>query len=203
MNDGGSALITPSFRGDFDRCALLVESVARHVPEHVAHYLVVDRRDVPMFRPLAVGRTQLVVVEDVIPWWIMRVPTVRSFWLSLRSRPLKNWILQQIVKLSAPRYAKEETLFFVDSDVFFVDRFEPSAMMRQGKAPLFMEDGQRRLVRSENPWSVMNDRWHAAAAKLLGIAGDEKVDTNFIGNIICWRRTVASGLLRHIEQITG
>jgi hypothetical protein len=202
VNNSGHAIITPSFRGDFDRCALLVESAARHVPESVAHYLVVDRRDVPMFRPLAVGRTRLVVVEDVIPWWIMRIPAVRRFWLSLRSRPLKNWILQQIVKLSAPRYAAEETLFFVDSDVFFVDRFEPSALLRHGKAPLFVEHGQRR-VPSDNPWSAMNDRWHEAAVKLLGIDGEPKYDTNFIGNIICWRRSVAIGLLRHIEQITG
>ena len=202
MKDAGSALITPSFRGDFDRCALLVESASRHVPASVAHYLVVDRRDVPMFRPLAVGRTRLVVVEDVVPWWIMRIPAVRRFWLSLRSRPLKNWILQQIVKLSAPRYAAEETLFFVDSDLFFVDRFEPSALFREGKAPLFVEHGQRQ-VPSDNPWSALNDRWHEAAVKLLGIDRETKYDTNFIGNIICWRRSVASGLQRHIEQITG
>src|ERR1019366_6084207 len=107
--DARAAIVTPSFRGDLDRWRLLVDSVARHVPASVPHYLVVDRRDVPMFRAMESGRTRLLVVEEVIPWWIMRVPGVRRFWWSWRSRPIKNWILQQIVKLSVPSVVPEAT----------------------------------------------------------------------------------------------
>jgi hypothetical protein len=192
MND--FALITPSFRGDFERCALLVESASRHVPECVPHYLVVDRRDVAMFRSLEGGNTRLLVVEDVIPWWIVRIPTVRRFWWSWRSWPIRNWILQQIVKLSVPRVVSEQTLFYVDSDVFFVDRFDPRSLLRDGKAPLFHETIPRGLI----PY---NDRWHAVASELLGVPAEASYDTNFIGNIICWRRSTALALTAHVARV--
>src|ERR1700722_6338854 len=73
------ALITPSFRLDFERCALLTESVERFVPPHVTHYLIVDRRDVPQFRALEGKRTRLLVVEDIVPYWIVRIPKIRRF----------------------------------------------------------------------------------------------------------------------------
>lgn len=194
--DPDAAIVTPSFRGDFERAVLLVESIERHVPKAVRHYLVVDRRDVPMFRPLENGRTRLLVVEDVIPWWIMRIPRVRRFWWSWRSRPIKNWILQQIVKLSVPRVVHESTLFYVDSDVFFVDRFDPAALVKDGKMPLFCETGQAGLV-------AHNDPWHQVGAKLLGLPVERTYDTNFIGNIICWRRRTALALTDHVSRVSG
>jgi hypothetical protein len=188
------ALITPSYRGDFDRCALLVESVVRHVPSSVPHYLVVDRRDVPMFRSLEGRNTHLLVVEDILPWWIMRVPGVRGVWWSWRSRPIRNWMLQQIVKLSVPRVVSEPTLFYVDSDVFFVDAFDPQTLIRDGKAPLLHETGQRGLIPD-------NDEWHALASKMLGLPIETSYDTNFIGNIVCWRRQTAIALTEHIGRV--
>jgi len=42
-------MVTPSYWRDIDRCALLLESAARYVPRDVRHYVVVARRDVPLF----------------------------------------------------------------------------------------------------------------------------------------------------------
>ena len=95
------ALVTPSFRLDFERCRLLTESVQQWVAPHMRHYIIVDRRDAKMFSPLVSNRTSLIVVEDIVPRWVFRVPGMQRFWLSLRTRPLKNWILQQIVKISS------------------------------------------------------------------------------------------------------
>ncbi|HEX8790764.1 MAG TPA: DUF6492 family protein [Polyangiaceae bacterium] len=194
MTPADAALITPSFRGDLERCRLLVDSVGRHVPASVPHYLVVDRRDVPLFRSMEDARTRLLVVEEVIPWWIMRIPRVRRFWWSWRSGPVKNWVLQQIVKLSIPKLLREPTLYYVDSDVFFVDRFDPASLMKDGKAPLFRETGQKGLIPN-------NDRWHAVAAGLLGMPVENSYDTNFIGNIICWRRSTAMALLDQLSRV--
>jgi hypothetical protein len=189
-----SALITPSFRLDFERCALLAESVERFVPPHVKHYLVVDRRDVPLFRPLEGPRTRLLVVEDLVPWWLVRVPRVRRFWFSFRTRPVKNWILQQIVKLSTGNAVSEDVLFFVDSDVFFVAPFDPQTYEREGRVPLFVETGKTGLIPS-------NDVWHAVAARLLGLPVEARYDTNFIGNVICWRRENVVKLQQRLETI--
>jgi hypothetical protein len=196
MPHADAAIITPSFRGDLDRCRLLVDSVDRHVPASVPHYLVVDRRDVPMFRAMQSERTRLLAVENVLPWAIARIPGVRRFWWSWRAGPIKNWVLQQLVKLSVPGVVPEQTLFYVDSDVFFVDRFDPRELERDGRMPLFCETGQTGLIPS-------NDRWHAVASSLLGLPAQSTYDTNFIGNIICWRRSTALALAEHVASVAG
>lgn len=190
------ALVTPSFRGDLQRCRLLIESVDRWVAADVPHYVVVDRRDVELFKPLLTARSKLVVVEEILPWWIMRIPGVRRFWLSLRSAPLRNWMLQQIVKLSMANVVSEDVLLFVDSDVFFVAPFDPSLQIVEGRVPLFMETGQKDLL-------SFNDRWHGVAARLLGLPVKTGYDTNFIGNVIVWRRDVALRMLARIADTAG
>ena len=175
------ALITPSFRLDRDRCALLVASVERHVAKHVTHYLVVDRRDVPLFEGMLGQRTKLLVVEDLLPWWIHRIPGVRRFWWSWRSPPVKNWILQQVVKIATANAVPEDILLYVDSDTFFIRAYDPKELERDGLVPLYVERGQRGIVRK-------NDEWQNAAGHLLGMPEQSGHDTNFIGNVICWRR---------------
>jgi len=196
MTPNTYAIVTPSFRLDFERCALLCESVQRFVAPAVRHYLVIDRRDVEMFRPLSNARTEIVVVEDVIPWWIMRVPGVRKYWLSLCTVPVRNWILQQLVKLSLPLHVKEDVLLYTDSDTFFRQNFDPLTLERDGRVPLFVEYGQRGKIPS-------NDRWHSIAAGVFGLLVKADYDTNYIGNVIPWRRENVLKMHRHIEEKAG
>jgi len=190
------ALVTPSFRLDFERCSLLVESVEQWVDSSVRHYLVIDRRDVQLFTPLLKRRTQLLVVEDVVPPWIVRVPGIRRFWMSFRTRPLKIWILQQIVKLSVPSVIHEDIILNTDSDVFFVAPYAPQLQEKAGRVPLFVETGQRGLIAS-------NDRWHDIAARLLGVPEEHTYDTNFIGNVVPWRRDNVLAMQRRLRETKG
>ena len=190
------AMVTPSFRLDIERCALLLDSVDRWVHRSVAHYVVVDRRDVPLFRPLIRGRTELLVVEDIVPKWLFRIPFTRRFWFSLRSRPVKNWILQQIVKLSMAQVLAEDVLLYTDSDVCFVAPYEPALLEREGRVPLFVEYGQRGLIPS-------NDLWHRTAAQIVGIPVMGEYDTNFIDNVVPWRRQNALALLDRIGSVAS
>lgn len=188
------ALVTPSFRLDLAQCRLLVESVERHVPQEIRHYLVVDRRDVPLFRPLAGRRTEILTVEDIVPGWIVRIPGVRRFWWSWRSRPIKNWILQQIVKLSVADVVREDVFLFVDSDVLFVAPYDPRALERDGAVPLFVETGKAGII-------PFNDAWHGVAAELIGLPAQKTYDTNFIGNVICWRRNTVKQLHARMAEV--
>lgn len=190
------ALVTPSFRMDVERCALLIDSIERFVPADVHHYLLIDHRDVPLFRPLLRRRTEIIVAEDLLPSWLMRVPGIRRFWVSLRTRPVRNWMLQQIIKLSVPAVLTEEILLYTDSDVLFIAPYDPHDFEIGGSVPLFMETGQRGLLDSHIPW---NQR----ASKLLGLPVQDSYDTNFIGNVVCWRRSVARNVLRRVESVTG
>ena len=190
------AMITPSFRLDRDRCALLVESVQRFVASDVIHYLVVDRRDVSLFRGLVSRRTKILVVEDLLPWWIHRIPGVRRFWWSWRSPPVRNWILQQVVKIAVANAIDQDVLLYVDSDTFFVKAFDPRAMERDGIVPLYVENGQRGVVKR-------NDGWQNAAGRLLGFSEDRGYDTNFIGNVICWRRGNVLKMQDHLSKLAN
>ena len=189
------ALVTPSFGLDFERCQLLVDSVERFVPKEIRHYLVVDRRDVSLFKSVARnGRTEVLVVEDIVPRWIQRIPGVRRFWWSWRSLPIKNWILQQIVKLSVVNAIQEEVLLFVDSDVMFTVPYDPRSFEKEGKVPLFVETGRAGIV-------SFSDEWHGGVAQLLGLPVETGYDTNFVGNVICWRRPNILRLHQRVAEV--
>jgi hypothetical protein len=188
------ALVTPSFSLDAERCRLLLESVDRWVAPGVRHYLVVDRRDLSLFNSMRSARTEVLVVEDITPRWLIRLPGIRRFWLSLRSPPVRNWIMQQVIKLSIPTMVPEDVLLYTDSDVFFVGPYDPRAFERDGKLPLFVERGQRGLIKN-------NDAWHRVAAELLGLEPQQSYDTGYIGNVIPWRRDIAVALLQRIAAV--
>lgn len=190
------ALVTPSYWMDVERCRFLLETTERWVAPGVRHYLVIANRDLHLFRPMLNSRTTLIVVEDIIPGWLFRVPGLRRFWLSLRTRPVKNWIVQQIVKLAMPAAVPEDVLLYADSDMFFIAPFEPRDYERDGRVPLFAEPGQRGLLPA-------HDRWQVACAGLLGIEPESEFDINYIGQLIWWRRQNARAAVERVREVTG
>lgn len=196
MNSPRFALVTPTYRNDFEICRILVDSVTKYVPKHIHHYLFVERRDEAMFRPLCNERTHLRIVNDFIPWWLFRVPGIPGFWMSLRTLPVRNWIMQQIIKLSIAGSIEEDAFLLVDSDIFFCRPFNPEDTVRDGKVPLMMETGQAGLIPN-------NDNWHNIACRLLKLPEKAVHDTNFIGPMICWRRDHAMELQRYLSECNG
>jgi hypothetical protein len=190
------AIATPSFRGDFEQCRLLVESGEKYLASHVKHFLVVDRRDHAMFAPLRSTRVEVMCVEDILPWWLRRAPLARKWWLSLKSPPIRNWMLQQIVKLTLPAVVDTDVLLFTDSDCFFARDFDPRDLVKDGKAPLFREF-------FDSSGSTVNARWKVVAQKLLGIRGPVDPRASYVGNLIPWRRENALALRDRIESTTG
>lgn len=82
------AFITPSYARDFQRCKLLCWSIKRFISFPVNHYIIVDRKDFDLFQQLADSNTKILVVEDVLPSWIKRVPVrlqnQKNIWLNLK-----------------------------------------------------------------------------------------------------------------------
>ncbi len=189
------AVITPSYGPDFERCALLCRSVAEHLDGDYRHYLVVDARDRPRFRALAGPRTEILTVEEVMPWWLRRVPGARRWWFSLKTPPVRNWILQQLVKLSTGEFLNEENLVFIDSDVAFIRPFHIDGLSPHGRLRLFRVPG----VANQMPHNL----WHRTAAKLLGLPPTDYFGSTYIGNLITWRRAHVQSLYRRIEATTG
>lgn len=189
------AIVTPSFAPDFDRCRQLTQSVMEFVDPTTRHYIVVDRRDISLFRALADYRTEIIAVEDVLPCWVFRLPWARRWWLSLKTKPVRNWILQQVVKLALPQYLHEDILLFVDSDVAFVRPFFGQSFIREGAVRLFRIPGDAN-IKSQHPW-------HRTAARMLGLPPVDYFGARYIGNIVSWRRDNVLRLHEHIAQTTG
>lgn len=139
MKQFSFGIITPSYAPDFARCRLLSESIDWCAASPIKHYIIVDRRDLNLFQQLQSANREIITVESVLPWWIKKIPQVKNGWFSFKSLPIRNWLIQQIVKLAIAEYVSDDILIFVDSDVVFIRPFEVRDFIRDGKVRLFRE----------------------------------------------------------------
>ena len=68
------AIVTPSYRGDLERCRILCASIDSFVSRLSTHYLLVEDRDVALFRPLAGPRRIVVAESELLPAWLKSLP---------------------------------------------------------------------------------------------------------------------------------
>lgn len=188
------AIITPSYAPDFERCRLLSWSIQKFVSPSVTHYIIVDRRDLSLFRQLKNSKTEILIVESLLPWWIKRVPLVKNGWFSFKTPPLRNWLIQQIVKLAIAQWIDKEVLVFVDSDTAFVRSFNLESFIRGDKVRLFQEHSYD---------AEAHIKGHQTANELLGITDINGSTPGYIGNVISWRRENVFNLYQKIESISN
>ena len=65
-----AAVVTASYAPDFERCRLLCETMDRHVTGVARHYILVEHRDVALFRQLEGSRRTVVDERDLLPRWL-------------------------------------------------------------------------------------------------------------------------------------
>lgn len=186
------ALITPSYAADFERCQLLVESVERCLTGDTKHYIVVDRRDIKLFRPLTSSKVHLLVVEELLPPYFFRVPGLKNWWISLRTLPVRNWILQQLVKISVCDVLDENVLVFCDSDNTFIRAFNiHSCLTQNNRLALLKVDFQNQDIY----------QWTEVSQKILGIKDKMINPATYVSNMITWYKPNIVKMRNYIEQI--
>ncbi|MFG6404019.1 DUF6492 family protein [Microbacterium sp. P04] len=202
-----AALVTVSYRGDLDLARDLCASVDAYLDPRVEHVLVVPRSDASLFEPFLTERRRIVLVEDVLPPDYRRLPLpqqlrfgplrkrIRETWWTPRGL-VRGWIIQQVVKLSAPNYISAPSVTFADSDVVLV-------------APLELEElvdacGTRfYAVPGATADSAMHARWHSVAQRLLGIPVRGYSGSDYIGNLITWRTADILALQDRVGVVAG
>lgn len=197
MNKVNLGLITPSYAPDFERCKLLCRSVEHFISPSVNHYVIVDQRDLQLFRQLEKPNTKILTVESILPWWIKRVPFLNKSWLSIKTLPIRNWLIQQIVKIAAAQQIDEDVSVFVDSDVVFVRPFNLQSLTYEGRVRMFRNPKGNEVQRK------MHFKWHQSASHLLGLPDVDMSIPDYIGNVITWRRNHVLQLCQHLEKISG
>ncbi len=185
------AMITPSFRGDLERCRLLVESVERFLPG-CPHYVAVVKADLKLFKTLAHKNLHLLVVEDILGSSVYQLPFYRKIWHHRKQGFVRGWIVQQLTKLALGTLLHEENLFFLDSDTFWIRSPKPDFFLRDGKLRLFRVE--RHDVRSP-----LFPKWHQTASDLLGQEMGTSMP-NYIGNPVTWRKSCLRELHAIIEK---
>jgi hypothetical protein len=203
------AIITPSYAGDLDRCALLCASIDRFVSGHSMHYILVEDRDAPLFRHLEGARCRIILDSDILPAWLKpyRDPfhKGRRIWTSLRwntlgTWPMRGWHVQQLRKLAIARHIPETIMLHCDSDVVFIKPFVMGQLMNMA--------GQTRLYRV--PKGITADMtqqghvgWCKSTASMLGLTPPSFPASDFINNLISWRSANIIALHEHIEARSG
>jgi len=186
------AVVTVSYAPDFERCKLLAESTEKCLSDNTKHYIIVDRKDLFLFNSLQSLKVKILTVEDILPWWIFRIPLFSKGWISLRTLPIRNWVLQQLVKLSAVNVIDEDILVFCDSDVTFIRPFDvASVLLKEECLALLRVDFQSQDIL----------KWANAAKQLLGIPDKNVPVVNYVGNLIAWRRENILKLHSRLEEV--
>ncbi|MBD5654022.1 MAG: hypothetical protein IAI50_02435 [Candidatus Eremiobacteraeota bacterium] len=197
MTDQRIAIVTPSFARDFTICRQLNESVLRFLPAPTKHYIVVDGRDLALFRQLENERTVVAAVEDVIPRGYYKLPYSKKWWFSTSAMvPAKGWLVQQLVKLSLARFADEPILVNVDSDVRFVRPVDPAIFVRNGRTRMYRLPGG--VVAG-----MEHVKWHHNLCRLMDVSPDPLPMPDYVGNVISWDRKLVLDACARIETVTG
>jgi hypothetical protein len=189
------AIITPSYRGDFDLAVDLCRSLDRHVKGDYEHLLIVPRRDVARFRGIGGPHRRILAAEDVLKsagLYRLPLPTrlraqpfidmrIREQWIGAGLRRVTGWVVQQIIKLSSPDLSSASVFVFADSDVVLFRDISLETFKVADTLALHEHKGGL-----EN---ASHQRWLENARQLLGVAGHEAIaPMNYIGNLIAWRR---------------
>ena len=199
---GTVAIVTASYALDFERCRLLCETIDGFVTGALRHYILVEQRDVALFRELETGRRIVVSERDLLPDWLRPYNDPlslfkRRIWLSRRIQPLRGWHVQQLRRIALAAHVREDALIYVDSDVAFIKPFDCRMFWRDGLVRLFRRD--------DGIASALSDQgtWSQNAGKALGIAGASPSPHDYVATLIAWRRDGVEAMCRHIEAVHG
>ncbi len=201
-----SAIVTASYRGDFERCRLLCESIDRRVTGFTRHLILVEAGDLALFQQLAGPKREIIDERQLLPRWLRPFPDPLSFgrrriWLSAYGPPLRGWHVQQLRRLAIAATIEDELMLSVDSDVVFLREFDLGSLSSNGKVRFFRRKG---AVATIDPAARDEHReWSRRAGELLGIAAPPWTDTAYITTLLAWRTDTVRDLRRRVETRMG
>lgn len=196
------ALLTPTYGRDHDLCALLCESVDRHVQSFAKHFLLVPDSDLALFAHFESERRSVIPASVYLPKWLRPLPRIiqrkrRQFWWSLRHKPVSGWHVQQILKVAAAITLPYERFCILDSDIVFFRDFDLSQFEYPKTIP-FLD--RPNMVTSDK---FLHERWVETSHQLLGLPTPPLPASDFIGHIIFWDQRATRAMTEQIESTTG
>ena len=202
--EAGLRLVTCSMRGDLEIFAELARSVDECVAPEIRHTVIVPTADLPAFTPFATPQREIVAQETFLPWRLTKLPSAlkhlsglipslrRPIYLAPGFRPVRGWIIQQLLKIEVTLRAQEAAIMHVDSDVMFYRALAAHQAIIDGKPCFFSVSGIPR-----NDTSIA---WTRNSAALLGIDPPDGFDKIYVENCILWSPAVVRRMVDRIEE---
>ncbi len=203
-----ASIITLSFSRDFDCCRMLCDSIDRFAPAAINHRLFVPTPDLPLFSALANDRRSIGLEFDLMPRWLWKLPMPnprlrnflrlprRNIYLSTCSLPVRGWIAQQIMKISAAANSPTEIIVHVDSDGVFIRPLTADMLARP--------DGKVRFYRHPQKSDLPTHQlWRETACRLLGLKLNSVDAGDYIDICVVWRRSVVRRMIARLEEVGG
>ncbi len=191
-----ATFFTPTFARDLERFTLLRESMER-CGVAIPHIAVVQHEDLHLFEkiPFKQGLT-LLSSRDVLPPDIESRRTQRNLsrWNPTRyitPRSILGWMVQQLVKVSAPDFVDTEAILCLDSDVFFARNITEDMF--------FTQDGKLHLYADPDVCTVETVMWMATSMKAFNVPYSKRPSC-FIHNPVPIHREVMLEMRQFLEK---
>jgi hypothetical protein len=208
------AILTPSYLPDLSGFRRLHESVLRFTDSDTMHHAIVPRRDLAAFQAIGSPRLRVWSEADFLPPGFLatdalaalrrRIPvvprSVNCSAINLRRPwpPIRGWILQQVLKLSAATKLPAQAVVIIDSDVVLVRPMPADSYFRGETVRTYENPGG---LTGNLPRHVL---WTKNAHELLGLPWAEQDSyPDYVGGIVSWDPAVVRGCLTRIEAVTG
>ena len=141
--------------------------------------------------------------EEVLPVWVTSVDTLKlglrsNIWLQARGRPIRGWLLQQLVKLAVARSLNVDIVVHADSDVVLLRPFSTDTGRRAGRPGAACSSAQAMSTRLCPTTSAGIDRPRGCSK-----SGQPNPMADYISTLVPWKRKTRSALLDHVEKTTG
>jgi hypothetical protein len=207
------ALVTPTYRNDLPLFADLHQSVLLHTDEPVKHYAVVPSDDAGLFTALTGPRCIIVPEESLYSARYRSMSVLNSMLRPLPRvpshariaaintkrpfRPIRGWVMQQVLKMELSRQLDADMVLLIDSDVELVRPLNEAMLRRGGRAMLYKRPG---AVDINLPRHM---QWHTVARRLLGLPPAQFPAPDYVTSFCVWEPAVLRAMLARIEQVTG
>ncbi|MFG1705604.1 DUF6492 family protein [Nonomuraea sp. M3C6] len=193
------AVVTPSFGPDAELFADLHASVLEYTSDDTVHHVIVPPRDKKLFARYAGPRCRVWTEPELLPRRYARVPRSNLWVNRLRPwPPIRGWVIQQALKLSATARIDADAVLIADSDIVLV---------RPVDAAAFRTGGQLCLHRAEHavhPGMTRHVRWHQVARDLLGLPAAQPPPLHdYVSSLTFWDPDVVRSMRTRIGQATG
>ena len=191
------AIVTQSYKNDYNECKLLCESMDRFAPD-LDHFIFVNDEDAKLFESMEYKRHKVFKKSTILPWYFIRIPFKmlgHHFHVSPFTIPVREWIVQQVCKLGVFDVIGNEydAVFNIDSETVFMKPFDIWKWVRNGKYIMY------RTVNVNEP---SHDEYCAAAKKLLNldISEERLLKYNYMNTPVCFVRENVQLLLERIKE---